>query len=352
MARNLYLFTFLLFLGLSAAAIAEPQLPPCPTDLTDAELAAVTGPTPPSIPAVSIPNKDVLFEKAFSGELNCFVPSMPVHLPEGVKEIRDIEYGKAGEHSLRLDVYMPEALSGTNKTAPGVILIHGGGWRHGKRQDYKYYAVRFAKQGYVVATVSYRLIGVAPFPACVHDVKCAVRWMRANAAQYNVDPNRIAAVGGSAGGHLAMMLGYSADVPELEGDCGWPGVSSAVQAVVDIYGPFNLGVAEAGERGTVRRFLGGKTFEEAPDLYKLASPSTHLKAGAPPTLILHGTMDTLVPLDQSDQLSARLKELGVPFQYEKFEGYPHVMDVVKEVNWRVQWFAYRFLKEHFGATGG
>jgi acetyl esterase/lipase len=172
--------------------------------------------------------------------------------------------------------------------------------------------------------------------------------MRANAAQYNVDPNKIASMGGSAGGHLAMMVGYSADVPELEGDCGWPGVSSAVQAVVDIYGPFNIAVAEAGEKGNVRRLLGGKTFEEAEDLYKLASPSTHLKAGAPPTLILHGTLDSLVPLDQSDQLSARLKELSIPYQYEKFEGYPHVMDVVKEVNWRVQWHTLKFLKEHLG----
>lgn len=269
--------------------------------------------------------------------------SQPKEMPAGVVEIKDIEYGQGGGRALRLDLYQPEKL---DKPVPGLIFIHGGAWSGGSRDVYKYYTTRLAQRGYVAVTVSYRLSGEAPFPAAVEDVKCAVRWLRANAAKYHVNPDQLAALGGSAGGHLSMMLGYAAGVPELEGKGGNEGVSSRVQAVVDFYGPYDLTTPFAQKAGAVKKFLGGRSYEEAPELYAKASPSHYLKAGAPPTLILHGTIDDVVPIEQSDILAKRLKELGVPVTYDRLPGWPHAMDVAEPVNERCRFFINQFLDQH------
>jgi acetyl esterase/lipase len=238
---------------------------------------------------------------------------------------------------------MPEKI---DAPVPGLIFIHGGGWESGGKGDYRYYAVRYAKRGYVAASISYRFVQEAAFPACVQDAKCAVRWMRANADKYHVNPNQIAVIGGSAGGHLAMMAGYSAGVPELEGDGGYAGVSSAVQAVVDFYGPCDLTGPEQRNHPTILKLFGGKTYEETPQQYELASPIRHLDKSDPPTLIFHGTIDDVVPIEQSERLAKQLTELGIPCQYERIEGYPHTMDLARDVNVRCQWFMNRFLARY------
>ncbi|MBI2929269.1 MAG: alpha/beta hydrolase [Verrucomicrobia bacterium] len=264
-------------------------------------------------------------------------------IPAGVVETKDIEYGKVGERSLKLDLYQPAEI---RKPVPGLIFIHGGAWSGGSRDMYRYYTVRYAQRGYVAATISYRLSGEAPFPAAVQDAKCAVRWLRANAAKYHVDPDKIAAIGGSAGGHLSMMIGYAPDVPELEGHGGHAGVSSRVAAVVNIYGPYDLTTEIGRKSGSVKKFLGGKTYEEAPDLYLAVSPSKYLKKGAPPTLILHGTIDDVVPIEQSDMLAKKLAGLGVPYVYDRLEGWPHAMDLAESVNERCQWFMNQFFAKY------
>jgi acetyl esterase/lipase len=162
--------------------------------------------------------------------------------------------------------------------------VHGGAWKGGKREIYHHYCVKLAEQGYVAATISYRLSNVAPFPAAMQDVKCAVRWVRANAERFHVDPNRIALAGGSAGGHLAMMAGYATDNPELEGTGGHPEVSSRVQAVVNFYGPTDLTSDFARGSDVVVKFMGGATYDSNPELYRLASPSTRVSPNYPPTL--------------------------------------------------------------------
>jgi acetyl esterase/lipase len=278
-----------------------------------------------------------------SGELKLINVFEPV--PESVSVTPDVEYGKGGGESLKLDLYQPKRLEGK---APGLILIHGGAWKGGRRTDYRYYCVRLAERGYVVATISYRLVKTATFPAAVQDAKCAVRWLRANAEKYHVDPNRIGVMGGSAGGHLAMMVGYSPDVPELEGDGGNQGVSSRVQAVVNFYGPTDLTTPFARNNGVVSDFI-GKPYAEAADQYRLASPLTHLTAGDPPTLILHGTIDNVVPIDQADALDKRLAELKVPHEYVRLEGWPHAMDLSEEVNRYCLWHIERFLDKYLKA---
>ena len=252
----------------------------------------------------------------------------PVDLPEGVTLKSDIEYGRVGDRALLLDVYAPEKL---DKPVPGLIFIHGGGWKSGSKQDYKLYTIRFAKHGFVAASMGYRFVQEAPFPACVEDVKCAVRWMRENAAQLNVDPDKIVVIGGSAGGHLALMAGYTANMPELEGTGGHAGVSSAVAAVVDLYGPSDFTLPKARVDSTVTNFI-KKSYEEAPELYQLASPITHVKKGVPPTLIFHGTLDHIVPISQSDLLAEKLKSVGAPYWYDCLDGYPHTMDIFMPVS--------------------
>jgi acetyl esterase/lipase len=278
-----------------------------------------------------------------SGAVKSIDMTMPA--PAGVKEIMDIEYGNAGGIALKLDLALPE---NATKPVPGLIFMVGGGWKDCDRESYYYYTRNYAKDGYAAATITYRTMDQAIFPGCVSDAKCAVRWMRANAAQYNIDPDHIAVIGGSAGGHLSMMVGYSSDVPELEGDGGHAGVSSAVQAVVNFYGPCDLTTEQARTNDGVNTFLGA-SYDDDPGVYDMASPLHHLNAGDPPTLIFHGSVDDLVPLAQSERLAETLKSFGIDYVYEPFEGWPHTMDLAQPVNDRCRWFMSRFFEKHLKA---
>lgn len=270
------------------------------------------------------------------------IDAMNISIPDNVEENLNIEYGTGGERKLALDLYLPK---GRTKATPAILFIHGGAWKSGKRSDMKYYCVKFAEKGYVTATVTYRLMDEAPFPAAVHDVKCAVRWLRANAAKYQVNPKRIAVSGNSAGGHLSMMIGYSDD-SSLEGKGGHNTFSSRVSAVVNFYGPTDLTTDFARKQGVVEEFMDGKTFDEAPDSYKLASPLFHLTKDDPPTLIFHGTIDGTVPVVQADMLAEKLKKLGIDYVYERYEGWPHVMDLAEAVNRRCVYQMEQFFKKH------
>jgi acetyl esterase/lipase len=265
------------------------------------------------------------------------------NLPAGVMELKDLEYGKVGERSLRLDLFRPEKPA---KAVPGLIFIHGGGWSGGDRKMLRYYAIGYAQKGYVTVCISYRLSDEAPFPAAVEDSKCAVRWLRDNASTYGIDPEKIGVIGGSAGGHLAMMVGYAPDIAELEGHGGHAKASCRVQAVVDFYGVYDLTTPLMRKARPVEKFLGSQSYDDAPELYVRASPSHYLSKKAPPTLILHGTIDDLVPISQADSLAARLKELDVPYVYDRLAGWPHAMDLAEVVNVRCQFFMDNFFAKY------
>lgn len=299
------------------------------------------GETPP--PGFSSQNE--LFAALIIGAVKLIDKNPP--LPPSVELQKNVEYGKVNDRPLQLDLYKPKNVEGK---VPGLIFIHGGGWKTGKRQDYRVYTTWFAEQGYVVATIGYRLSKEAKFPAAVEDAKCAVRWMRASADTLGVDPEKIAVIGGSAGGHLAMMVGYSADGKTYEGNGGHPEFSSRVAAVVDIYGPFDLDTPEGKSAGVVKDFLGKDSYEQAPELWKQLSPSTYLDAGDPPTLILHGTMDEIVPVSQADLLASRLESLRVPYRLIRLEGWPHTMDAALPMNVFCRRQILNFLKQHVGPS--
>ena len=260
-----------------------------------------------------------------------------------------IVYGHGGDRELKLDLARPEGKG----PFPAIVFIHGGGWSGGNRQAYHEAVQDAALRGYVAVTVSYRLTepdseGKAkfPFPAQVHDVKCAVRWLRAHAAKYGVDPKRIGATGGSAGGHLALMLGASEKVAELEGDGGHADQSSRVQAVVNYYGPTDMtGLYAAGEAlpPIVGPFLGGGP-NEVGDRYRAASPVTYVSRKTPPILTLHGTEDRVVPIAQARLLDKRMKKVGALHTLVPLEGQGHGFQ--GDARARARQLMYRFFDEY------
>ncbi len=169
--------------------------------------------------------------------------------------------------------------------------------------------------------------------------------MRAHAAEIGVDPNRIGVSGNSAGGYLSLMLGYTAGVPEFEGNGGWQDQSSAVQAVVDFYGPTDLTEPVRRNHSLVVSYMNG-TYEQDPSRYEKASPIRYVTEKSPPTCVIHGTVDMLVPVHQSDWLVEKLKEKGVPHYYSRINGWPHAMDVVTSVNNHTKALALNFFDRY------
>ncbi len=243
-----------------------------------------------------------------------------ISLPDNVAMLKDIVYGKGGERNLTLHLFAP---TDSRALRPGIVFAHGGAWRKGNPALCFRHSADMSSKGYVCAAVEYRLSEEGAFPAAVEDVKCAVRWMRANREKYAIDPNRIAAVGNSAGAHLAAMLGVMNEEDDLEGTGGNQGYSSKVNAVVAFYGVYDftkLGVKNP--EGAIPLFLGGLP-DEVPEAYKKASPITYVDASDAPFLLLHGTADKLVPMSQSEGMKQALEKGGVRADLYVAEGGGH-----------------------------
>lgn len=234
---------------------------------------------------------------------------------------RDIVYGKAGGVELRLNLASPAKGSGP---FPAVVCIHGGGWYQGQRQDMDAMTELLARRGYVAATVSYRLAPVR-FPAQIEDCKAAVRWLRASADKYRVNPDRIGAMGPSAGGHLACLLGVTDKKDGFEGAGGNAEQSSRVQAVVSFFGRTNFtNKTWTGElEKKIFVPLIGASFDDQPELYKKISPIAYVSRTAPPFLLFHGAEDKLVPPQDSIDMAEALRAAGVSAEAVIVKGEGH-----------------------------
>ncbi len=233
-----------------------------------------------------------------------------------------LEFAQAGGQSLQLNLARPRNPAGKS---PAILCIHGGGFRAGKREGWDARCKLLAERGYAAATVTYRLAPKYPFPAAVEDVKAAVRWLRANAAKYSIDPDRIGVVGDSAGGHLAQFLGVTGGVAQFEGEGGNAAFSSRVSCVVNYYGPSDLTKSygksvDAAE--VLPLWLGGDDTKEH-KRHVLASPLNWVTPAAAPTLLLQGTEDKYVNHEQAVWMRDRLKAAEVEVELISLEGAGH-----------------------------
>lgn len=242
------------------------------------------------------------------------------------KVIRDVKFATVDQAPLLLDLYLPE---GGQKPVGLIVWVHGGAWRAGSRANVDLQGM--TGRGWAVASVDYRLTPVAKFPAQVHDIKAAIRYLRAHAADYGYPASRFVIAGSSAGGHLAALVGVSNGERELEGGVGSERqVSSDVQAIVSLYGASNLTsiLSQSTPHGLSVRtpaldlLLGGQP-EGVPQLARLASPVFHVSVGDPPLLMLHGDQDNQMPINQSHELEGAYEKLGLPVRLVVVHGSGH-----------------------------
>lgn len=252
--------------------------------------------------------------------LVAFATAAELPVPEGVTFTRDIEFSNPDNQHLQVNLAQPKG----DGPFPAVVCIHGGGFRAGKRESYDKLCLTLAQRGYVAITVTYRLAPMYPFPAAVLDCKTAVRWLRANAAKYHVDPKRIGTTGGSAGGHLVQFLGVTEGVKDFEAG-EYLDQSSAVSCVVNYYGPSDLSKsygASVDAAEVLPLFFGGDLSTKRRE-HIVGSPLYWATPKAAPTLIVHGTKDDHVAYEQATWMVDRLKACQVEVKLLALEGAGH-----------------------------
>jgi acetyl esterase/lipase len=260
----------------------------------------------------------------FRLSLLLWIIAVSVSFAQSKRDARDIVYATAADRKLVLDIYLPQG----NTNPYLVVWIHGGAWHSGSKESPP---LSFVQSGYALASVDYRLSTEAKFPAPIHDIKASIRYLRANAADYGYNADKIIIAGSSAGGHLAALVGVTNNDKELEGDLGqFTETSSAVQAIIDYYGPANFttilqqstphGVSV---RGPAMALFLGQTVANAPELAKQASPALQVDTGDPPLLIFHGDQDIQVPINQSHELVGVYKRNNLIVHLEVVHGGEH-----------------------------
>lgn len=250
----------------------------------------------------------------------------------------DLIYAKVGELELKLDLYLPKHAS----EKPLIVWVHGGAWRAGDKSRMPLKAL--VEDGFAVASIDYRLTPVARFPANVHDIKAAIRYLRANSESLHINAKTVVIAGASAGGHLAALVGVTNGHLALEGDLGnHQNVSSDVQAIVSFYGASNLTTILTqstphglGVRIPALQLLLGSQPEDAVELAKLASPVFHVEKSDPPLLLIHGDQDPQMPINQSHELVGLFEKVGAAVQMKVIHGGAHGGAVFYDEE-RLQW---------------
>lgn len=257
----------------------------------------------------------------FLSLLTATVQAQPA-VPDSVTFETGIEYTNPDGQHLQLNLARPKTGDGP---FPAVLCIHGGGFRAGKREGYDALCIKLAERGFVAATCTYRLAPKYQFPAAVHDTKAAVRWLRANAVKYNINPAKIGVTGGSAGGHLAQFLAVTPNVSEFEGTGGNADQSSTVTCVVNVYGPsdFTKSYGKSVDAHEVLPLWLGGNLETARVQHIRSSPLYWVTPDAAPTLCIHGTEDKYVAHEQAVWMVDKLKAATVEAELLTLQGAGH-----------------------------
>jgi acetyl esterase/lipase len=251
----------------------------------------------------------------------------PNQAPDDVALLRSVPFGKGGDQTLVMHILRPKVLP--KDPMPVLVYIHGSAWGRDNKDLAIARLIATAQQGYFGATIQVRTTTEAVFPAQIEDAKCAIRFLRAKAEEYHLDTERIGVWGDSSGGHLAALVGTTADVKELEGKGGWPEYSSRVHAVcamcpaVDFLAPDWPERHCIGPNGPAFRLLGGDPRTEKRELSRKASPITYVNKACPPFFIVHGDNDTTVPYSQGQRLLDSLKKAGVQAALHTIKGGNH-----------------------------
>ena len=248
----------------------------------------------------------------------------PIEGMQPVNDTADVPYGRGNDRDLLLDIFSP-APEASLRTA--VLQFHGGGWRGGSRKNLAPHAELLRAEGFTAIPTEYRLTGESLWPAQIHDVKAAIRWVRAHAADLGVDEDKIVLEGFSAGAHLSLLTAGTVGVAEFEGDGGNAGVSTRVAAIAAFYAPTAFHAGETRQSGTVPgSALLGEDADE--DRVRMASPLTHVSADFPPTFLLHGGTDQVVPTSASVIMHNALRTAGVATDLHVLSGQDHGFDQV------------------------
>lgn len=316
-------------------------------------LKAQTPTKPPSTAGIT-QQADTSFSNAsaYKGALkshpNSGIALVSEATPPSVKEIKNIVYHQIGDRKLLLDAFLLKKKA--KKTRPAVLIIHGGGWRTGNRTQHYALARRLADSGFVCFTVEYRLSTEALYPAAVHDLKAALRWMRTHAKHYAIDTNKIATLGFSAGGQLSALLGTTGDNPRFEGNSGNLGHSSKVNAIVDIDGILAFIHPESGEGDDSKRpsagtYWFGYSKTDNPDIWREASALTYVSDKTPPILFINSGVARM-HAGREDFIQV-LNQHGIYSEVHTFEGSPHVFPLFQPWFEPMIGYVVGFLKKNY-----
>ncbi|PXX42668.1 alpha/beta hydrolase [Undibacterium pigrum] len=300
------------------------------------------------LPACAVKTKVMPAETAYTAEstyqkLRASYPFIQIAsqtLPASVRLLPDLPYVRHGDKDLQLDLYLPAQAKGAgfrvNPDRPAIVLVHGGGWRSGSRDNLGAMAIRLAERGYVCAAISYRLSTEARYPAAIHDVKAAVRWMRSHASSYYINPHQIAVAGGSAGGQIAALVGVTNDMASFDMQAGGSivssvvssTVSSAVQAVINIDGLSDFTSEEArryeddpSKKTTAAGAWLGGSYAEKTAVWKEASPLTHVSKDTPPFLFISSAQKRF-SLGREEMME-KMKAMGIVTKHVQLPDTPH-----------------------------
>ena len=256
--------------------------------------------------------------------------------------LKTLEVAKYPEHTVELYVYVPDA----EGTWPCILDIHGGGWQKRQVEADKPMMERLAQRGFVTALVSYRLSTEAKYPAALYDCKAALRCLRAHAKELKIDPERIGCMGGSAGGHLSGLTAMTSGLGEFEGEGPFKEQSSTVKAAIVLAATQDLVAANVGKKSEGAILFFGGSIEEKPEVYKAASPITHVRAGVPPTIFIEGEKDTL-KIGRAEMME-KLKTLGIETEVHTLKHAPHPFWMSDPWCAETVEIAAAFFKKHLG----
>jgi len=257
-----------------------------------------------------------------------------------------IVFGTGGGRDLLCDIYTPPRAA----NAPAVLLLYGGGWRMGERSRMRDHGIALARRGFVAVASDYRLTPESPWPAQIHDVKAAIRWMRASASELRLDPARIALEGHSAGAHLALLAAGTNGLAAFEGDGGTAGVATDVAAVVAVYPPvrFHMGTERVSGSTPANALMGERATSEAA---RAAGPIEYVSPSFPPTLLLHGSADKVVPPTATLRMYDALSRAGAPVEMKMYANLPHGFARLPSMLGLVQDEIANFLERHIVDPG-